>query len=38
MVDTPKNVVCIAEGCRKRLKGKQPNGKVFLTCVIQKWA
>ena len=23
MVDTPVNVICIAEGCRKKLKGKQ---------------
>jgi len=33
MVDTPKNVVCIAEGCRKRLKGKQ---RKFCSPTCQK--
>jgi hypothetical protein len=33
MVDTPKNVVCIANGCRKRLKGKQ---RKFCSPTCQK--
>ena len=33
MVDTPKNVICIAEGCRKKLKGKQ---RKFCSGTCQK--
>ena len=33
MVDTAQNVVCIAEGCRKRLKGKQ---RKFCSPTCQK--
>ena len=33
MVDTVNNVICIAEGCRKKLKGKQ---RKFCTPTCQK--
>ena len=33
MVDTAKNVICIAEGCRKKLKGKQ---RKFCSPTCQK--
>ena len=33
MVDTTKNVICIAEGCRKKLKGKQ---RKFCSPTCQK--
>ena len=33
MVDTAKNVICIAEGCRKKLKGKQ---RKFCSGTCQK--